>query len=413
MMITKLPWRRESFGVALFLACHVGGSVLAAPLTTGSDTVTIPFSGGVNPITGLLQGSPALNAVFPGGQQDTFIMDTGSAGMVVYNTPFTPAAGATPAYSNVIQAYKSNNLLFQGDVYYTSIEFGTPGNSVTANVPVLFATQQSCAIGNQCSLASSWRFMGVGFGEPPGGNTTWPINSTQRNPLFQITEINGVPAAPTKGWIMASDGITVGLTPANTGGFNPAGLEGLTSSSDGFNRGGAAVFASPTVAGQPPPSPPLGPFSGTVLVDSGVSYAMMVLDPGAPPPLTTTCNSYDGTKVCTDNGYTITVYLGNPSAPTMYQVITGTGGTASASPFDVAAPDFINQLSDTAAFWNTSFYFYNAYNYLFDSESAQVGYRTVSAVPGPLSLTGAAAALGWCHRLRRRVLRARNSSSQP
>jgi len=45
----------------------------------------------------MIQGSPALNATFPNGQQGTFIMDTGSAGMVVNNTPFSPPPGATPA----------------------------------------------------------------------------------------------------------------------------------------------------------------------------------------------------------------------------------------------------------------------------------------------------------------------------
>jgi hypothetical protein len=199
---------------------------------------------------------------------------------------------------------------------------------------------------------------------------------------------------------MASDGITVGLTPANTASFNPAGLEPLSTSPDGFNRGSAAVFASPTVPGQAPPSPPPGPFSGTVLVDSGVSYAMMVLDTGAPRPNTVTCPY--GPKDCTAPGYTITVYLGNPAAPLMYQVITEVNGP-SASPFVAAAPDFVNQLSDTAAFWNTSYHFYNAYNYLFDAESAQVGYRSSASVPGPLPLAGAAAAMGWSRRLRQRL----------
>ena len=393
-------WRRSLCGAACWIAFHAGGSALAAPLTTASDSLKILFSGGVDPTTGLLQGSPALNASFPGGQQGTFIMDTGSAGMVVYNTPFAPPPGAMPDYVGVVQAYKSDNLAYTGDVYTTLIEIGTPGNSVTAQVPILYANQQSCADpGQPCSLASSLRFMGVGFGEPPGGTTAWPITSTQRNPLFNITAINGVPANPSQGWIMASNGITVGLTPANTAGFNPAGLEQLSSTSDGFNRGAAAVFASPTVPGQLPPGPPPGPFSGTVLVDSGVSYAMMVLDPGAPRPNTTSCPY--GPQDCTAANYTITVYLGNPGAPLMYQVITETSST-SAAPFVAAAPDFVNQLEDTAAFWNTSYHFYNAYNYLLDAGSGQVGYRSAAAVPGPLPLSAAAACLAWSRRLRQR-----------
>lgn len=403
----KFRWVRTTIAAAIFTACPAGGSAFAAPLVTGSNSLKILFSGGVNPATGLLHGSPALNATFSG-QQATFIMDTGSAGMVVYNTPFSPPASATPIYTGVIQAYKSDNLLFQGDVYLTQVEIGTPGNSVTANVPVLYASQQSCAdLTQSCTLASSWRFMGVGFGEVGAGNTAWPITGTQRNPLFNITAINGLSANPTQGWIMASDGITVGLTPANTASFNPAGLEVLNPSVDGFGRGSAAVFASPTVAGQAPPSPPPGPFSGTVLVDSGVSYAMMALVDGTQRPDTIACPY--GPKDCTAAGYTITVYLGNPADPLIYQVITGDNGDISASPFAAAAPDFVNQLYDTSAFWNTSYHFYNSYNYLFDAESGQVGYSAAAvpavAAPGPLPVTGAAAALGWSRRLRRRLRR--------
>ena len=43
---------------------------------------------------------------------------------------------------------------------------------------------------------------------------------------------NPWPASLSLGWIMASDGITLGLPQA----FNPDGLEALTTSPDGFNR---------------------------------------------------------------------------------------------------------------------------------------------------------------------------------
>ena len=213
----------------------------------------------------------------------------------------------------------------------------------------LYASQQRRADPSKsCSLASSWRFMGVGFGEAPAGSTAWPIYGTQRNPLFSITAINGVPADPSQGWIMASDGITLGLTAANTASFNPAGFEQLKSSPLGFNRGSAAVVARPTVARQAPPSPPPGPFSGTVLVDSGVSYAMMALDSGATRPPTISCPYRP--QDCTAPGYMIMVYLGNPNLPLIDQVSTGANGAASASPFAAAAPAFVNQQHDMAAF---------------------------------------------------------------
>jgi hypothetical protein len=95
-MTTPSRWRRAGLGAALSIAVQAGGSALAAPLSTGSDALKILFSGGVDPSTGLPSGSPALKATFPSGQQGTCIMDTGSAGMVVYNTPFTPQQAQLP-----------------------------------------------------------------------------------------------------------------------------------------------------------------------------------------------------------------------------------------------------------------------------------------------------------------------------
>jgi hypothetical protein len=151
-IMTVLRCWQAGLGAAALIALHTSGSALAGPLSTGSDSIKILFSGGVDPATGLLKGSPSLTATFPDLQAGTFIMDTGSAGMVVYKAGFSPPAGASPAYKDVIQAYKSDNLLFEGDVYTTQIEIGTPGNSVTSTVPILYATKQRCADESQTAV---------------------------------------------------------------------------------------------------------------------------------------------------------------------------------------------------------------------------------------------------------------------
>ena len=257
------PLSRAAVAASALALQIAAGAATAAPLVTGSDSVKLLFAGGIDPTTGLLKGSPALAVQFPGGAPANFIMDTGSAGMVVYGAGFTPPSGVTPLVTNAVQAYKSDNLQFTGNVYPTDIQIGLPGNTVSATVPVLYATSQSCAQGTSCSLVSSLMFMGVGFGEPTTGNTNWfQLNTTQRNPLFNITAINGVSASPTKGWIMSRNGITVGLTPTNIQEFNPLGLESLSLNSTGFNRGTAAVVAS-TSGSILPPVPTT--FTGTVL----------------------------------------------------------------------------------------------------------------------------------------------------
>ena len=202
--------------------------------------------------------------------------------------------------------------------------------------------------------------------------------------------------------MMSSMGITVGLTPANIQAFNPAGLESLGTTAAGFNRGNAAVLASASVAGLPAvPSA----FNGTVLVDSGVRYAMVQLETGSSQPPTITCPG-DASLACTDAVTTFFIFLGNPAAPLIYPVITGVGGATTDAPNSVAEPDFVNQLVESPQpFWNTSYHFYNAYNDLFDAESGQVGYAAATAsaaVPGPLPHAALAGLLAWSRRLRRR-----------
>ena len=223
--------------------------------------------------------------------------------------------------------------------------------------------------------------MGVGFGESASSTTNWQtLNTIQRNPLFNITGIDGQAATPTLGWIMSSTGITVGLTATNTQPFASSSLDTLTgSTSTGWARGRSSV----SVNG--------GSFAtGTVLVDSGIQYAYLQPAGSVPTvngdPSNPSCDNSSFT--CTAAGQVITIALGDPSAPAVtYSVTIGTGGVPSAAPNALATPAFIRQIqSDPITYWNTSYHFYNAYNYLYDSTDGVVGYvATSSAVPEPMS----------------------------
>ena len=345
----------------------------------GVDSVFLPFAGGVT--NGLLTGSPALSVSIGTGAAENFIMDTGSTGMVVYNTGYTPPQGATPILTNVVQAYASNNVSFTGNVYNTTVQIGSGSDSAIANVPLLVATSASCTTGSGCTIPSSWRFMGVGFGESASSTTNWQtLNTIQRNPLFNITGIDGQAATPTLGWIMSSTGITVGLTATNTQPFASSSLDTLTgSTSTGWARGRSSV----SVNG--------GSFAtGTVLVDSGIQYAYLQPAGSVPTVNGDPSNPYcdNSSFTCTAAGQVITIALGDPSAPAVtYSVTIGTGGVPSAAPNALATPAFIRQIqSDPITYWNTSYHFYNAYNYLYESTDGVVGYvATSSAVPEPMS----------------------------
>jgi hypothetical protein len=346
----------------------------------GVDSVFLPFAGGVT--NGLLTGSPALSVSIGTGSAENFIMDTGSTGVVVYNTGYTPPQGATPILTNVVQAYASNNVSFTGNVYNTTVQIGSGSDSAIANVPLLVATSASCTTGSGCTIPSSWRFMGVGFGESASSTTNWQtLNTIQRNPLFNITGIDGQAATPTLGWIMGSTGITVGLTATNTQPFASSSLDTLSgSTSTGWARGRSSV----SVNG--------GTFTaGTVLVDSGIQYAYLQPAGSVPTVNGDPSNPYcdNSSFTCTAAGQVITIALGDPSAPALtYSVTIGTGGVPSAAPNALATPAFIRQIqSDPVTYWNTSYHFYNAYSYLYDATDGLVGYvATGTAVPEPMSV---------------------------
>ena len=404
--MTKFGVVRATAPAALALSLLAAAPASASGVITsiGTDSITIPFAGGV--VNGRLVGSPAITVGLNGGPLQKFIMDTGSAGMVVTPDVYTPPLGSVPAYTNVVQAYASNGIMYTGDVYYTPIQIGSGAQSILTNTPLLVASSVQCIPGVACGTPSltNWRFMGVGFGESSTGTTTWPLNTTQRNPLFNVTQINGQSANPSKGWIMGSTGITVGLTAANIVQFALGSLDTLTPSSDGFNRGRASVAING------------GPAAiGSVLVDSGLHYAY--LQPSlADVPATV---SGDPTNPfcrisglsCTAPGNTVTISLGDPASPAVtYSVVVGTDGSLSSNPDPAAAPEFIRQIPATTLFpyWNTSFNFFNAYDYLFDAADGVVGYAAVNQVPGPLPLGAAAAAWRCSRSLRRRLRRGRD-----
>lgn len=392
-------FRYASIGALALLGQSFPAMASGTISTVGSSSVIIPFAAGVS--QGKLIGSPALAVSIGGGPVQTFIMDTGSAGMVVTPDIYTPPAGMAPLYTNVVQAYASNGVMYTGDVYSVEIQIGSGTNRVLSTTPILVAQSAQCIPGRSCGTPtlSGWTFMGVGFGESTTGTTNWPLTTTQRNPLFNVTEINGQPASPSKGWIMQSTGISVGLTAQNIQPFGTTDLDTLTPSSDGFNRGRASV----SVNGGPAKV-------GSVLVDSGIQYAFLQPALSAVPATVNGATSNPTCNIdaitCTAPGNGIGIFLGDPTEPAMsYTVNIAADGSPSAIPNPAATPEFINQLTATTEYpyWNTGYHFFNAYSYLFSADDGVVGYAPLNQTPSPLPLAGAVGALTWSRRLRRRL----------
>jgi hypothetical protein len=226
------------------------------------------------------------------------------------------------------------------------------------------------------------------------------------NPLLNITALNGTtvtastPNQPgstgvsgnyNSGYILTPDGLTLGLTAANTAGYpmQPLSWNDQTQAS-GFNSGYAdwnPVPVNLTVNGTTG--------AGTVLTDTGIDYMIVTPTPGTSVQTNGSCSL--GTD-CLALGTTVALAIGTVAS---YGFTIGPVNGAPLQPAPAAAPLYAVTADGTEVFVNTGYHFFNQYNYVYDYVNGQVGYAT--AVPGPLPLAGAATAYGWACRLRRRL----------
>ena len=366
-------------------------------ITPGQYSVTIPYT---NTNGSQLTASPELAVGFDGNPSHMFTMDTGSTGIIVGTNRFD-TTGKTPIGSGS-QTYTSSGIVLSGDFYMASVKIGTDASYAIAQVPILVATSQTCLPNaRNCTASNNPQpaMFGVGFGQEAASQ---PDGIPSHNAFLNIVNINGTavtPGAPgspgnlTSGYIVTSTGVTLGLTAANTQGFNlvPLVWNDTHNSSSDWNRAPATL----TIAGYTG--------IGTVLADTGVPSMYVTPPQGSNVPTT-------GTTVlclyapCAAAGVSVVVDIGLPGSPiASYSFTIGTdGGPVAGS--TLAAPEFVTV--DPAApdtFVNTTYHFFNAFNYAYDYVDGVVG---IQAVPEPPALTwmgGALLVLPGLRRWRRRT----------
>jgi hypothetical protein len=243
--MAALPW--------VILPANAGPSI-----TPGNTSVFIPFVNAA-PDGGPLPTSPVIAAGFNGGAQIDFTMDTGSTGIVVTPDNFTPPAGQTPIGPGSI-TYTSSGIVLQGHYYTTQVNIGSGSHAATATVPVLLVDSVTCvANARDCTPndhPTHTAMFGVGFGQEAAGQ---PFGTPDKNAFLNVTAIPGGGALPTRGYVVTPAGVFLGLTAADTQGFNLMTLSYDSTYSD-WQRAGVSV----TVGGSTG--------RGTVLNDTGVGY---------------------------------------------------------------------------------------------------------------------------------------------
>jgi len=366
---------------------------------------TVPYAGG----TGVEQGRLAVDVSIAGSAAGTITasLDTGSRGFWV--TPGLAPAGSAGSAQSVpgYIFYWSSGHVRAG--YWTpmSVTFpqasaqGGAAGPATATIPVLVATLQGCVVGTwpngTCTNgtlsppATQGAMMGVGFdrtghGTGYGSATPDPTGPGTRdnlqilNPFLNLDQMKG--GAMRSGYILGTQGITLGLTAANT-------AQTYNGARSAYAYTQLKPTRRPVVAGTPTDWLPM---EGTVTLQGAVyKAAQAVLDIGIPNMLITLGNAAPFAGQVTSGN---TTYLSAASGAITIDLQNGSGrvgyGFAIPDPGAVAAPNATLRPTNVAlspaqpVWWNnetpetlvnTGIYALNAFNYLYDAQDGMIGLQ--------------------------------------
>jgi autotransporter-associated beta strand protein len=350
---------------------------LSSNLYTGTGTVFIPYTNISQP--GVLTAPPAVKVGFENTNGTTdFTMDTGSTGLVVSPDEINTTGLRELGPGQI--TYSSSGIIQSGNYYETNVNYYNGNNIVaTATVPVLVVSAQTCAPhARNCTPNPNPRGvaqMGVGFGQELGGQ---PGGTPAVNPFLNITHTAAGPL-PSRGYVVSTNGVTLGLTAADTQGFAMVKLAPFPE----FSVGGTEWVLAPadiSVNGTPG--------TGAVLSDTGVIGMYITPPPNA--AVQTKTETQECGADCAAPGTSIQVYLPGQATPVAsYGFDLGNVITVGSPPNNqfndqngnLLAPAFVSvDPESSSTFVNTTVNFFNGYDYYYDANNGFVGYRYTGAV---------------------------------
>jgi autotransporter-associated beta strand protein len=340
---------------------------------------TIGFAPMNYEVAGQLQNQPAIISLTmtngSGTLTNGFVMDTGSTGIIATPDKFQPGANDKPVGTG-FQYYSSSGRQENGTFYETTVVINDgQGNPVaTSKVTVLQVTSVTCRFTDKGCVATNnptgVAYMGVGFNRGVSSLQP-PAPYTNTNPFTNVVSLaNGASMANYRqGYRITNNGVTLGITSAETNGFGFVKLEPNGSGNPNDPWSGAPMTI--TVGG--------ATGTGNILPDSGIGYAFLTPPSGATLQ-TQPCPGNVGTCIAPSNTTELAVYLPGQSSP-VGRYTFNTGGTGNPT-----EPTFVQLVPDgPAVFLNTGRQFYAGFDYVFDAVGGYVGYRWTS----PTGATGA------------------------
>jgi len=309
---------------------------------------------------------PHLRISF-GGRGYGVVMDTGSTGVVV-SADKIPNIDGLQSLGPGKLTYSSSGRIMTGRWVVTSVTVsGADGASITtAPMPVLVVSRIECtATARRCTPNESPRgvsMLGIGFGRPSSTDVGDDLaqGRPNKNPFLNVAAINGdasKAARQRRGYIVARQGVHVGLTADNTRG--DFAYVKLAPAANG--RDWAPLPACISINGMTPAA------CGSLLMDTGVTTMYMTVpDDQAPPDSRTR----DGRSPTLRVGTQVTISVpGEEKATARYTFKLGDDGNALA-PAHLVLVDRAR-----APFVNTSVRLLNGFDYLYDADVGYVGLR--------------------------------------
>ena len=211
----------------------------AGPPYSG-PSVFVPFVNASDVGNPLLYVSPQIavgfNAPNATGAHPMFdvTMDTGSVGIIVGSSYFTPPATGRldPSFIGPgSETLTSSGFIFTGDWYKTIVNLYSGTTMVaSATVPVTAVIHVACEPDARAcdsnsidSTGADTHYFGIGF----GGGAGQPQGTPDKNAFLNVTNITGSGLLPSPGYILSTQGVQIGLTSINTRGFAMIKLEPL------------------------------------------------------------------------------------------------------------------------------------------------------------------------------------------
>lgn len=316
-----------------------------------------------------LDKSPRINLGFNGSSQYfSFIMDTGSVGIVASADIFQPSPDAQNLGPGE-QYYSSSGIIEKGTWWTATQEiYDADGRLMaTANVPVLQVTEIVCASGaRDCEPVMNPKgisVMGVGFAresnEQPRGFPSYNAFLNLQT-VLQKDKMVPLPRKWINGYVVSSQGVSLGLTEKNT-------------KKAGFVKLQPWYEYSTCELPEWHPAPMTLSVNGVKgdgnsLMDTGVGIAYMTPPANANVGTLVDCpnNTLDQ---CAADGNVIKVYLPDDKNPVAYYKFK------IGQKDNPMQPDGVDVVSNgPKVFLNTSRHFLGGINFIYDNKNGYVGY---------------------------------------